>query len=983
MFLTLFLIIPLIINDLSAQEHSVAREWNEVLLHAVRNDFARPTVHARNLMHVSMALYDCWAVYEEDAKTYFLGKNHGNYTCFLGPVNTPADKKAAQEEAMSYAAYKLIRRRFQLSPGVANIYQDVNRLFSELGYDPNYTSSNYISGPPAALGNYIADCILEFGLQDGSNEQGSYNNTSYQPINSPLAVNSPGNPNFPFPNRWQPLALNVFIDQSGNVIPFNTPPFLSPEWGQVYPFALEEEDLTVYNRNGFDYFVYHDPGDPPYIDITDNNEMSQLYKWGFELVSVWGSHNDPNDGVMIDISPASIGNISDYPDRFEDFDEFYDFFEGGDPSEGHTMNPVTGAPYEPQMVPRGDYTRVLAEFWADGPDSETPPGHWFTLLNYVNDHPMFEKRYRGKGEIIDNLEWDVKSYLMMGGAMHDCAIAAWGIKGWYDYLRPISGIRSLCQRGQCTDSSMPNYNVGGIDLIPGYIELIETGDPLAGQFGENIGKVKLYTWKGPDYISDPETTIAGVDWILGENWWPYQRPSFVTPPFAGYVSGHSTYSRAAADLLTTITGSEFFPGGIGEFVAEKDEFLVFEDGPSQDIVLQWATYKDASEQTSLSRIWGGIHPPADDIPGRLIGAKIAVDVVDKAEKIFFNDNDGDGYLSYEDCNDEDVNINPGVAETCDGGDNNCNNEIDEGLPIFTYYLDFDNDGYGDINFPMDTCQSTPIMGFVDNDIDCDDSNNGINVDAIEVCDGIDNDCNGSIDDGLQIYTYFIDNDGDGFGDMAVAADTCQSTPISGYVDNDMDCDDTNADINPSLTEIEYNGLDDDCNPLTLDDDLDMDGFDLANDCDDANANVNPATIEIEYNGLDDDCDPMTFDDDLDLDGFVLADDCDDGNEMIYPGAEEISDNDIDEDCNGIDLYKETKLFPNPVQNELTIRYDIEGELSVSVVGMDGKLVRAFTQEFINNEIKVDFSGLHPGIYILRISYPDNKNEFLAEKIYKM
>ncbi|MFV9552626.1 hypothetical protein ACNG5D_15995, partial [Algibacter sp. PT7-4] len=97
------------------------------------------------------------------------------------------------------------------------------------------------------------------------------------------------------------------------------------------------------------------------------------------------------------------------------------------------------------------------------------------------------------------------------------------------------------------------------------------------------------------------TDTAGVGWILSEDWWPYQRPSFVTPPFAGYVSGHSTYSRAAAEVMTLITGDEYFPGGIGEFQARQNEFLVFEEGPSVDVVLQWATYRDASDQCSLSR----------------------------------------------------------------------------------------------------------------------------------------------------------------------------------------------------------------------------------------------------------------------------------------------------------------------------------------------------------------------------------------------
>ncbi len=343
------------------------------------------------------------------------------------------------------------------------------------------------------------------------------------------------------------------------------------------------------------------------------------------MVSVWQSHLDPSDGVLWDISPNTIGNvdIGTFPTNYADYPNFYNFFEGGANSNGHTLNPVTGNPYETNIVPRGDYGRVLAEFWADGPDSETPPGHWFTVLNYVNDHPQFEKRFEGEGEILDPLEWDVKAYFILGGGMHDVAISAWSVKGWYDYIRPISAIRSMAQRGQSTDMSLDNYDISGIPLIDDYIEVVEAGDPLAGFVNQHVGKVKLYTWKGHDFINDTETDQAGVGWILAEVWYPYQRPTFVTPPFAGYVSGHSAYSRAAAELMTMMTGSEFFPGGLGEFVAKKNEFLVFEEGPSQDVVLQWATYRDASDQTSLSRIWGGIHPPADDIPGRFIGQSVA------------------------------------------------------------------------------------------------------------------------------------------------------------------------------------------------------------------------------------------------------------------------------------------------------------------------------------------------------------------------
>ena len=634
---TITLTICLLITSLQAiSQHSVARQWSEVMLEAIRDDYARPTVHARNLFHISMAMYDAWAVYDDQARACFLGNRIGDFYCPFDGVSAPVDIDAAREEAISYAAYRIMKHRFADSPGKDTSLVLMDSLMMHLGYDTAMTALDYQGGAPAALGNYIASQIIEMGFQDGSNEQNDYENIDYDPVNEPLAPEQAGNPHITNPNRWQPLTLEAYIDQSGNVIPGATPDFLSPEWGIVTPFALTLDDATSYYRGDQEYRVFHDPGQPPRIDITQGGGLSNEYKWNFAMVSVWGAHCDPADSVMIDISPASFGNnpIENYPTTIEGLRDFYNFFEGGDYGTGRDMNPVTGMPYPPQMVPRGDYARVLAEFWADGPDSETPPGHWYTILNYVTDHPMLEKKYKGEGAELDDLEWDVKAYFILGGAVHDAAVAAWGIKGWYDYLRPISAIRFMADRGQSTDTLADNFHVAGIPLIPGYIETVEEGDPLAEGEGKNVGKIKLYTWRGPDFIEDPDTSVAGVGWILAENWWPYQRPTFVTPPFAGYISGHSTFSRAAAEVMTLFTGDEYFPGGVGEFHAPKNEFLVFEDGPSQDLTLQWATYRDASDQTSLSRIWGGIHPPVDDVPGRLIGAVIGVEAFDYADCFF-------------------------------------------------------------------------------------------------------------------------------------------------------------------------------------------------------------------------------------------------------------------------------------------------------------------------------------------------------------
>ncbi len=621
--------------NITSAQHSVARLWNEVLLEGIRNDFARPTVHARNLFHISAAMYDCWAVYDPVANPYFLGREINGVKFDFDGIPAPTNTDDAIKEAISYAAYRLISHRFEFSPGIEDTKKLADALMVTLGYDITLESQLYSTGSPAAMGNYLADQIISFGFIDGSNEIFDYDNLYYLPLNNAMIVANPGNQNLQDPNHWQPLAFDTFIDQSGNEIPGHIPEFLSPEWGNAVPFSLTEEDATTYTRDGDDYIVYHDPGDPAYINPEDNS-ASQDYKWGFSLVSIWSSHLDPTDGVIWDVSPGGIGNLQleDLPTTKEGLKSFYNRTDGGDPSTGYTINPKTGQPYPEQLVPRGDYARVLAEFWADGPDSETPPGHWFTILNYVNDHPDLVKKFKGQGDTIDDLEWDIKSYFLLGGAMHDSAISSWGIKGYYDYIRPISAIRYMTDQGQSSDPSKTSFNEAGIPLAEGFIELVGDGDPLVGENDENLGKIKLKAWKGPPYIEDPEVDDAEVGWILGENWWPYQRPTFVTPPFAGYVSGHSTYSRAAAKILSTLTGDEYFPGGVGEFAAPKNEFLVFEEGPSVDVTLQWAKYYDASDQCSLSRIWGGIHPPVDDIPGRLIGEKIGISAFELGEKFF-------------------------------------------------------------------------------------------------------------------------------------------------------------------------------------------------------------------------------------------------------------------------------------------------------------------------------------------------------------
>ena len=222
------------------------------------------------------------------------------------------------------------------------------------------------------------------------------------------------------------------------------------------------------------------------------------------------------------------------------------------------------------------------------------------------------------------------------------------------------------------------------------------------------------------------------------------------------------------------------------------------------------------------------------------------------------------------------------------------------------------------NVPVDS----DMDGF-DSTVDCDDNDDTVFPGAQEICDNKDNNCDGAADEGLDTATFYIDEDGDGFGSTDFSIETCSDSP-AGFVENNMDCDDANPNVNPMSQEIPYNGLDDDCDSTTPDDDLDLDGFVMAEDCNDNDSSVNPNATE-SCNDIDDNCNGETdeglaetaFFLDFDGDGFgdenssILAcalpsgyvaesGDCNDNDSNVFPGAMDIPDNGIDEDCDGMD-----------------------------------------------------------------------------------
>jgi hypothetical protein len=569
---------------------SIARRWDEQTLAAIRVDLPRPTVHARNLFHVSAAMWDAWAAYDTTAKGVFVQERH-----------TATDVANARRDAISYAAYDLLLHRYESAVGGKRTVACLRAVMKDLGYDPN--DAHDTGDDPIAFGNRVGHTVIARTAGDGANEANDYDDTTgYAAPNPSLVYDNPGAP-LKEPERWQPINLSVAATQNGIILPAGIQAYVGAQWGKVTPFAMKRKSDTV---------PWHDPGPVPQLGPA-------MKVWLVETMQKTAAV-DPSNPETIDISPSAYGHNT----------------LGTNDGKGWSKNPVTGEPYAPEIVPKSDFFRVMAEFWADGPQSETPPGHWNVLANTVSESPGFKRELFGKGPSLDPLAWDVHVYLALNGAVHDAAIAAWEIKRRATTVRPISLVRWMGAKGQSSDPKGPSYDPDGLPLVPGLIEVITKESSAPGQRHEHlaffVGQIAVRDWLGEP--GDRKNQVSGVGWVRAVEWITYQRRTFVTPAFPAFISGHSTFSRAAAEVLASITGSPYFPGGLAEFVAKKDAFLLFEKGPSTDVRLQWASYFDASDEAGQSRLWGSIHIPPDDYAGRRVGHLVGLDAIALASKYF-------------------------------------------------------------------------------------------------------------------------------------------------------------------------------------------------------------------------------------------------------------------------------------------------------------------------------------------------------------
>ena len=426
--------------------------WNSAALQAIGDTATGPTIGARALAIVHTSMYDAWTTYDKNA---IPTQSNG--------IPKQKDKTGLDAaKAVSFAAYSAL---VDLFPSEVSVF---NTTMSSLGYDSTDTSTD--TSTPSGVGNVVAQVVLSYRHQDGSNQLGDAPGSSGRYSDYTGYTPTIGNP-----DHWQPLALPTGGTQK----------FLTPQWGLVKPFAL--------------------------------SSANQFRPAGPIPASQQG---------FIDQANAAL-------------------------SLSANLN---------------DTTKTVAEYWADGPHSVTPPGHWDLLSQFVLAQEISKK---DKHALSD----DIMLFFILTNAIFDASIACWECKRYYDSCRPVSAVHFLFSGKQVT------------------------------------------AWAGPG---------KGTQTFDGSLWKSYIK----TPAFPEYVSGHSTFSAAGAYVLSQATGSDAF--GDSYTAAVGSSTIEPGITPSSSVTLSWSTFSDAAIEAGMSRRYGGIHFQKADEDGRTLGQKVAAQAWTKA-----------------------------------------------------------------------------------------------------------------------------------------------------------------------------------------------------------------------------------------------------------------------------------------------------------------------------------------------------------------
>ena len=478
--------------NVADSDPTVSVIWDRQVQRAVINDVSGPTIASRAYGVLHTAMYNAWSAYADTPISTNLDDD------LQRPENENTD--ANKTEAMSHAAYYVL---VDLFPEQKAMF---DRQMADLGYEIDTVSQDRSS--PAGIGYILAQTLLDERREDGSNQANGYSDyTGYQ------AANQPGD--IDFIELWTPDVVPLGNGE------FRTQEFLTPQWGQVTPFALESGSQ------------FRPTAPQPFLLVEGTVDLDA------KTITL-------GDGEVLEISRDLVGTIIN--------PEFI--------AQAETI-----VKYSEKLK---DKQKLIAEFWEDGEGTSFPPGTFMTFGQYVS--------------VRDNhtIDDDAQMFFALGNAQLDAGIAAWDAKVAYDYARPVSVVRELGKLG------------------------------LIGKYNDELGGYAIEAFSGYG---------EGTDTILAQDFITYQTPeSDFSPPFAEYVSGHSTFSTAGAEVLKLFTGSDefdasvFFPPGTSRFETEIT--------PEKDITLSWDTFSDAANGSGISRLYGGIHFEEGDFNGRALGREV-------------------------------------------------------------------------------------------------------------------------------------------------------------------------------------------------------------------------------------------------------------------------------------------------------------------------------------------------------------------------
>jgi uncharacterized protein DUF6851/vanadium-dependent haloperoxidase-like protein len=528
---------------------TIVGDWNCAALVEVRASTGLrngPPIVARALAIAHTCMYDAWAAYDDVAVAT---------TDVAGARRRPVTERTEdnKKKAISFAAFRCL----------TNLYPDATSLarLADVLTGHGYALADASSGDPTTpegIGNIAALAVIDARRHDGSNQYGDlppapcvpYTGTLMQLGGVPTGleplpcVGPGGSPTGPYAD-YDDHGYRHYVP-SNPLMGYCTPLLAAcPEWSDFFdPFVDPSLPWpNVANPNGWQPLIFSSHARQTFVGAHFTRVTP------FALTSA-----DQFDSQLIIPPPDFLRN------------------------PGHYMNNAN------EMIKFSrdlDETRkLIVEYWADGPGSEFPPGHWALFAQFVSRRDQH------------TIDQDAKMFFAMHNASFDAAIVAWHIKRKYDGVRPITAVRYTKQ----------------------------------GQI--------IRAWGGPGRPTEN---------ILGEQWMPYNPGNNLTPPFPGYFSGHSVFSRSSATVLNLFTGSDDF--GFSTVIPKCDaayfgiDFLRcfgrVEPGiPSVDTTISFATFSDAATQAGLSRLYGGIHFSDDNTTAQGVGLLIGQQAWAKAQTYF-------------------------------------------------------------------------------------------------------------------------------------------------------------------------------------------------------------------------------------------------------------------------------------------------------------------------------------------------------------